>query len=102
MFIYVHIYIYIQATGHGIPDSYLDKVRNIATEFFQLPIEQKKKYSRRSDRDGEGYGGDVIVSHKQVLDWSDRVVLKVLPEDERRLQFWPETPTNIRYILLPN
>ncbi|KAH7840032.1 hypothetical protein Vadar_011668 [Vaccinium darrowii] len=71
------------AIGHGIPDSYLDKVREVAKQFFLLPVEEKKKYSH-GVKDGEGYGGDLIVSEKQVLDWSDRLVLKVLPEDERR------------------
>ena len=60
-------------------------------------MELKKKCSRRSERDGEGYGGDVIVSEKQILDWSDRLALKVLPEDERRLELWPETPNDFRY-----
>ncbi|KAE9462648.1 hypothetical protein C3L33_05432, partial [Rhododendron williamsianum] len=72
-----------QAIGHGIPDSYLDKVREVAKQFFSLPMEEKKKYSR-GEKDGEGYGGDLVVSEKQVLDWSDRLTLKVLPEDERR------------------
>ncbi|KAL6974066.1 hypothetical protein U1Q18_028249 [Sarracenia purpurea var. burkii] len=86
------------AIGHGIPDSYLDKVREVAKQFFALPVEVKKKYSR-ADTDGEGYGGDLIVSEKQVLDWSDRLALKVLPEDERRLNLWPESPAGFREIL---
>ncbi|KAK2991073.1 hypothetical protein RJ640_010075 [Escallonia rubra] len=87
-----------QAIGHGISDSHLDKVREVAKQFFERPIEEKKKYSRAATQ-GEGYGGDLIVSDKQILDWSDRLALKVLPEDERRLDLWPENPDNFREIL---
>ncbi|XP_057514571.1 protein SRG1-like [Actinidia eriantha] len=87
-----------QAIGHGIPDSYLDKVREVAKQFFALPVDEKKKYSR-ADKDGEGHGGDLIVSEKQVLDWSDRLALKILPEDERRLNLWPEYPAEFREII---
>lgn len=95
----LHTWGCFQATGHGIPISDIDRVRNIARQFFQLPVEQKKKCFRRSAKDGEGYGGDVIVSEKQVLDWSDRLVLKLLPEDERRLELWPEIPHDFRGVL---
>ncbi|KAG5564279.1 hypothetical protein RHGRI_000472 [Rhododendron griersonianum] len=87
-----------EAIGHGIPDSYLDKVREVAKQFFLLPMEEKKKYSR-GEKDGEGYGGDLVVSEKQVLDWSDRLTLKVLPEDERRPNLWPEFPAEFREVL---
>ncbi|KAM7508270.1 hypothetical protein LguiA_018723 [Lonicera macranthoides] len=87
-----------QAMGHGIEESYLDEVRKVAKQFFELPIEEKKKYSRAAD-EGEGYGGDLIVSDKQILDWSDRLALKVLPQDERRLDLWPQNPNDFSDIL---
>ncbi|XP_059636585.1 protein SRG1-like [Cornus florida] len=87
-----------QAIGHGISDSLFDRVREVAKQFFELPVEEKKKYSRADD-EGEGWGGDLIVSRKQVLDWSDRLVLKVLPEDERKLNKWPQYPTDFSEVL---
>ncbi|KAF5934888.1 hypothetical protein HYC85_026017 [Camellia sinensis] len=75
----------------------LTRYGNVAKQFFSLPVEEKKKYSR-AEKDGEGHGGDLIVSHKQVLDWSDRLALKVLPEDQRRLNLWPESPAHFREI----
>ncbi|KAL6128927.1 hypothetical protein ACLB2K_072280 [Fragaria x ananassa] len=61
------------AIGHGISSSFLDKVREAATQFFELPVEEKEKYSRSVHGGSEGYGNDVIVSEKQVLDWSYRL-----------------------------
>ncbi|XP_062010560.1 codeine O-demethylase-like [Rosa rugosa] len=81
-----------QAIGHGISSSFLDKVRKAATQFFELPVEEKQKYSREIYGGREGYGEDIIVSEKQVLDWSYRLILHVFPEDHRRLDLWPENP----------
>lgn len=75
--------------------SFLNKVREVSKKFFALPAEEKRKYSRKVNT-REGYGNDVIVSDKQVLDWSDRLVLGVLPEDHRKLHLWPENPNDFR------
>ncbi|KAI6682328.1 hypothetical protein NL676_036209 [Syzygium grande] len=80
-----------QAIGHGIPTSFLDKVRVIAKEFFALPVEEKQKYAR-DPADLEGYGTDPVLSDEQVLDWSKRLFLNLLPLDSRKLKLWPETP----------
>ncbi len=86
-----------QAIGHGIPSSLLDKIREAAKQFFALPLEEKHKYSRAAN-EGEGYGHDVIVSEKQILDWSSRLSLMVYPEDQRRLNLWPQNPTDFKYM----
>ncbi|XP_037494660.1 codeine O-demethylase [Jatropha curcas] len=88
-----------QATGHGISSSFLDKVRETACQFFELPKEEKSKYGR-SENEIEGYGSDMIVSTNQVLDWSHRLILRVFPEDERRNNLWPENPPNFRETLI--
>lgn len=36
----------MKAIGHGISESFLDKVREVATQFFALPGEEKLKYDR--------------------------------------------------------
>lgn len=77
-------------------DSFLDKVREVALQFFALPIEEKQKYARAVN-EAEGYGSDRVVSEKQVLDWSHRLSLRVFPEDKRRLNLWPQIPAEFRY-----
>ncbi|PQP97416.1 codeine O-demethylase [Prunus yedoensis var. nudiflora] len=88
-----------QAIGHGISDSFLDKVREAAKQFFALPVEEKQKYSRALDGGSEGYGNDVVVSEKQVLDWSYRLTLRVFPQDQRRLHLWPQNPNDFGEML---
>ncbi|KAK7264854.1 hypothetical protein RJT34_32467 [Clitoria ternatea] len=82
-----------QAIGHGMSDSFLDKVREVAKHFFALPEEEKQKYARAVN-ESEGYGNDRIVSEKQVLDWSYRLTLHVLPKAKRRLFLWPKDPSD--------
>ncbi|PWA95190.1 2-oxoglutarate (2OG) and Fe(II)-dependent oxygenase superfamily protein [Artemisia annua] len=41
----------------------------------------------------------MVLSENQTLDWTDRLYLTALPQDQQRLQFWPQNPTNFREIL---
>jgi len=78
--------------------SYLEKIREVAKQFFALPEEEKQKYGRAVN-ESEGYGNDRVVSDKQVLDWSYRLSLRVFPQKVRRLSLWPKNPTDFRYCL---
>nr|POE89342.1 protein srg1 [Quercus suber] len=77
--------------------SFLDEVREVTKQFFALPMEEKRKYSREADGI-EGYGNDKILSEKQILNWSDRLYITLNPE-QRKLKFWPENPKVFRDIL---
>ncbi|KAK2446791.1 2-oxoglutarate (2OG) and Fe(II)-dependent oxygenase superfamily protein [Trifolium repens] len=90
---------FFQATNHGITSLFLEKVREISKQFFELPMEEKQKYAREPNGI-EGYGNDVIFSENQRLDWTDRVYLKVHPEDQRNFKVWPQKPNDFRSIVL--
>ncbi|XP_050214611.1 protein SRG1-like [Mercurialis annua] len=85
-----------QVINHGMASSFLDRMREVANNFFALPKEEKQKYSREVDSI-EGYGNDMIISEKQTLDWTDRLYLTLSPE--RQLKFWPENPQDFRETL---
>ncbi|GMI94764.1 hypothetical protein like AT5G20400 [Hibiscus trionum] len=87
-----------QAINHGITSAFLDTLQEVARQFFALPSEEKKKYSREIGSI-EGYGNDMILSENQILDWTDRLYLVLSPEDKRTLKFWPENPESFRRIL---
>ncbi|KAI3775395.1 hypothetical protein L1987_49968 [Smallanthus sonchifolius] len=84
-----------QAVNHGLSDSYLDNLQQVTKQFFELPLEEKRKYFRETGS-VEGYGNDMTYSENQVQDWCDRLFLQILPEDQRKLRFWPENPSNFR------
>ncbi|CAK9163530.1 unnamed protein product [Ilex paraguariensis] len=84
-----------QAINHGIESSFLDKVRDVTKQLLELPMEEKQRYSRAPD-DIEGYGNDMVLSDNQTLDWTDRLFLTVNPEDQRKLNYWPQNPEVFR------
>ncbi|KAF4369097.1 hypothetical protein G4B88_020875 [Cannabis sativa] len=65
-----------QAINHGMSVEYLNQLREITREFFQLPLEEKKKYLKQ-ENDIEGYGNDNVYSDQQKGDWNDRLFLSL-------------------------
>lgn len=92
--------IFYQAVGHGVPSSFLNKIRQVTKEFFEQPMEEKQKYSKGVE-EIEGYGGDPVPADGQPLDWSDRLFLDVFPQDTIKPKFWPENPKSFRCIFSP-
>ncbi|XP_010250269.1 PREDICTED: codeine O-demethylase [Nelumbo nucifera] len=92
-----------QVVNHGITSSFLDEIRDVTKGFFDLPMEEKQKYAREkqssSTSSGEAYGTDDIISEDQIINWSDRMYLLILPRDQRRLEIWPEKPHAFRETL---
>lgn len=77
----------------------MDGVMDAAREFFRQPFEAKQKYSNLIDGKHfqiEGYGNDRVMTQDQILDWSDRLHLRVEPEDDRNFAFWPKHPEAFR------
>ncbi|PUZ61953.1 hypothetical protein GQ55_4G319400 [Panicum hallii var. hallii] len=90
------------ATDHGIEASLMDALIAASREFFRKPLEEKQAYSNLIEGKQwqlEGYGNDPVKSQDQILDWSDRLHLRVEPEDERNLDRWPGHPESFRGLL---
>ncbi|XP_051152544.1 jasmonate-induced oxygenase 4-like [Andrographis paniculata] len=88
-----------QVVNHGIEVSLLEKLRNLSREFFHLPTNEKQKCARSSDG-YEGYGSDPVLFENQSVDWNNRLYLLVLPQDDRKLKYWPENPKSFRDTLI--
>uniref|UniRef100_A0A804LQ59 Fe2OG dioxygenase domain-containing protein n=1 Tax=Zea mays TaxID=4577 RepID=A0A804LQ59_MAIZE len=89
-------------TKHGIEASLMDDVMAASRDFFYQPLEAKQEYSnliggKRFQM--EGYGNDMVKSKDQILDWQDRLQLRVEPQDERNLAYWPKHPDSFRDLL---
>ncbi|KAH7548126.1 hypothetical protein JRO89_XS14G0071100 [Xanthoceras sorbifolium] len=56
--------------------------------FFELPLEEKKKYSM-GENDLQGYGQGYVVSEQQKLEWCDLIFLLTLPTKIRKFNLWP-------------
>uniref|UniRef100_A0A0D9WM11 Fe2OG dioxygenase domain-containing protein n=1 Tax=Leersia perrieri TaxID=77586 RepID=A0A0D9WM11_9ORYZ len=85
--------------NHGVEASLMDSMMDAARDFFRLPLEEKNKYTNLIDGEHfqfEGYGNDMVRSEEQILDWTDRLYLKVEPHEERNLALWPTNPESFR------
>ncbi|OMO96757.1 Oxoglutarate/iron-dependent dioxygenase [Corchorus olitorius] len=79
---------FFQIKNHGIAKEVLDHIKTAAETFFELPIEEKNKYSM-AENDIQGFGQVYVVSEEQKLDWNDMIYLKTLPVEIRNFKFWP-------------
>nr|CAB3469317.1 unnamed protein product [Digitaria exilis] len=83
------------AVGHGIEQETLTKMMQVTRGFFNLPLEEKQKYSNVVNGNEfrfEGYGNDMVVSEDQIMDWNDRLYLIVEPEPLVNHSLWPARP----------
>ncbi|KAG2609097.1 protein SRG1-like [Panicum virgatum] len=83
------------AVGHGMEPGLLAEMVQVTRGFFNLPIEEKQKYSNLVNGEEfrfEGYGNDVVLSEDQILDWCDRLYLIVEPESRVVGSLWPARP----------
>ncbi|CAM0913066.1 unnamed protein product [Alopecurus aequalis] len=90
------------AVGHGMEPGFLGEVMKVSRDFFKLPLDEKQKYSNLVNGNEvrmEGYGNDMVVSEKQILDWNDRLYIIVEPESRRIYSLWPTQPPSFRDIL---
>ncbi|KAJ0984779.1 hypothetical protein J5N97_003135 [Dioscorea zingiberensis] len=90
-----------QVIDCGMTASFLDELRDVTKAFFDLPMEEKQKYStfKSGKFHYQGYGNDEVATDDQILDWTDRLYLTVQPEDMRNLELWPENPSSFRDVL---
>ena len=64
--------------------------------FFDLPFEQKKKYSL-AENDIQGYGQPRVVSQEQKIDWYDTILLVMRPHQYRNMKYWPVEIPGFKY-----
>jgi len=77
----------------------MDDLMATSREFFRKPLEEKQVYSNLIEGKKwqlEGYGNDPVKTQDQILDWCDRLHLRVEPEAERNLDRWPGHPESFR------
>jgi isopenicillin N synthase-like dioxygenase len=89
----------LQVSNHGVDAALMDGMIAASREFFRRPLEEKQKCTNLIGGEQfqfEGYGNDRVRSPEQILDWTDRIYLKVEPEDERCIALWPAHPETFR------
>ncbi|KAM5586420.1 protein SRG1-like [Rosa sericea] len=83
---------FFQLVNHGVSSSLMEKMKTEIQDFFNLPIEEKKRFWQHPG-DVEGFGQAFVVSEEQKLDWADIFFLTTLPVQMRKPHLFPELPT---------
>ena len=94
----IQLFVYsliLQIINHGVSDESLSKMRQQVQEFFDLPLQEKKRWAQKPGS-LEGYGQAFVTSEEQKLEWNDMIFLKTLPLKDRSLNFWPKNPQEFR------
>lgn len=87
---------HLQLVNHGIDSSFLDKTKSEIQDFFNLPMEEKKKFWQLPN-EIEGFGQAFVVSEDQKLDWADLFYHTVQPVESRRPHLFPKLPLPFRF-----
>ncbi|WMV15704.1 hypothetical protein MTR67_009089 [Solanum verrucosum] len=86
---------FFQLVNHGVNSSLMKKVKSEIRAFFDLPMEEKKKFEQE-EGDLEGYGQAFVVSEEQKLDWADILYMITLPTHLRKPHLFPKLPVSLR------
>jgi isopenicillin N synthase-like dioxygenase len=89
----------MQLINHGVSTSLLEKLKLGIQEFFELPMEEKKRFEQEPG-DTEGFGQAFVISEEQKLDWADLLYLVTQPTRLRKPHLFPKLPTPFRYKLI--
>ncbi|KAL5567561.1 hypothetical protein UlMin_024136 [Ulmus minor] len=80
---------FLQIINHGVAEDVIRNMKAATASFFDLPVDEKNKYTMG---DGlEGYGHAFVVSEEQKLDWGDLMFFITRPEEQRNMKKWPIT-----------
>ncbi|KAK9074939.1 hypothetical protein SSX86_003258 [Deinandra increscens subsp. villosa] len=90
---------FFQLINHGVSCSLLEKVKAEVQEFFNMPMEAKKKYWKQAE-DIEGFGQAFVVSEEQKLDWADMFYMVNLPHNIRKPHLFPKLPFPFSYFII--
>ncbi|CBI30803.3 unnamed protein product, partial [Vitis vinifera] len=89
---------FFQLTNHGVISTLVEKVKVEVQEFFNLPMEEKKKFWQQPE-DLQGFGQAFVVSEEQKLDWADMFYMITLPTYLRKPHLFPKLPISLRFFL---
>ncbi|KAK8477347.1 hypothetical protein V6N11_029208 [Hibiscus sabdariffa] len=89
---------FFQLVNHGVSSELLEKVKMEVQQFFNLPMEEKKKLWQKPD-EVEGFGQGFVVSDEQKLNWGDIFYMVTLPTYLRKPHLFPNLPLALRETL---
>lgn len=80
---------FFQVVNHGVPTDVLENVQNATHQFYGLPSEEKRKYSKEfSPSNSVRFGSSFSPVAEKALEWKDYLSLFYVSDDEA-FELWP-------------
>ena len=80
----------VQIINHGVPFEVLNNVRESAHRFYELPDEERKKYTvGNSPTDTVTLRTSFVPQVETVLEWKDYLSFRFVPGDDESSALWP-------------
>ncbi|XP_024519071.1 protein DMR6-LIKE OXYGENASE 2 [Selaginella moellendorffii] len=88
---------FFQVTNHGVPVATTEKMKEVAYEFFELPVEEKMAYHATSmSSKMTMYGTSFNPYEDKTFDWRDYLRHSCNPLSEENVSSWPANPPSYR------
>ncbi|KAI3807961.1 hypothetical protein L1987_23900 [Smallanthus sonchifolius] len=88
-------YGFFQVINHGVPDDLVEKMQQVAREFYELPVEEKMKLYSEDPAKTMRFATSFNVDKEQVHNWTDYLRLHCHPLEQYTLE-WPSNPSNFK------
>lgn len=90
---------FFQIINHGIPIEVLENVKEAAHEFFELPVEERRKYLKENSPSPTV---ELMTSHSplvdKVLEWKDYLIHYCDGQEIEDSKFWPHVSRSVMWI----
>ncbi|GLJ39522.1 hypothetical protein SUGI_0807650 [Cryptomeria japonica] len=90
---------FFQVVNHGVPVSMIRDIMRVASEFFELPLEERKTYMSDDMTKPVRYGTSFNRLKDQVFCWRDFLKLYCHPT-QKWVHLWPSNPPDYRKVAL--
>ncbi|KAL8227265.1 hypothetical protein R6Q57_017097 [Mikania cordata] len=86
---------FFQIVNHGVPVEVLEDVKNATHWFYELPAEEKNKYSKeRSVTNSVRFGTSFSPEAENALEWKDYLSLFIAKDVDEAASLWPPVCRN--------
>ncbi|CAN6289024.1 unnamed protein product [Urochloa humidicola] len=86
---------FFQLINHGADEAVVQQMKDNTVQFFNSPLESKKKVSVR-ENGFEGFGHHYSRASVGKLDWAESMILITQPPQDRNMEMWPTDPPTFR------
>ncbi|KAK7307008.1 hypothetical protein VNO77_39692 [Canavalia gladiata] len=87
---------FFQLINHGVNPSLVENMKMGVQQFFNLPMEEKKKKLWQTAEDVQGFGQLFVKSEEQKLEWADMFYVNTFPLYLRNARLFPSIPQPFR------